>query len=125
MQVLQMNENSRNEVRSQFELFVKAFNTNDEYTMWRCFVWPYTEVHGSELLLRYKPSSSLSELKATTDWFYSQIISLDIHASLDTAHVIAHTARLDSVKHVTGEMSTMYVFKKISGEWKIFLMSLL
>ena len=74
-------------------------------------------------MLRYKPSSSLSELKATTDWFYSQIISLDIRASTDTAHGMAHTARLDSVKHVTSEMSTMYVFKKISGEWKIFLMS--
>lgn len=91
--------------------------------MWRCFVWPYTEVQGIELLLRYKPVSSLAELKATANWFYSQIIALDVHASLDTAHVVAHTARLDSVMHVTDEMRTMYIFKKIGGEWKIFLIS--
>lgn len=118
-----MSNASRTEVQTQFELFVKAFNSNDEYTMWRCFVWPYTEIQGSELLLRYKPIAPLAELKASTNWFYSQIISLDIHASLDTAHVFAHTDRLDSVKRVTGEMSTMYIFKKISGEWKIFLIS--
>lgn len=118
-----MSSVARTEVQTQFESFVKAFNTNDEYTMWRCFVWPYTEVQGPELLLRYKPMAPLSELKATNNWFYSQIITIDIHASLETAHVIARTARLDAVKHVTGEISTMYIFKKISGEWKIFLIS--
>ena len=118
-----MSNVTRAEVQAQFELFVKAFNTNDEYAMWRCFVWPYTEIQGSELLLRYKPIAPLAELKATYNWYYSQIVTLDIHASVDSAHVIARTARLDSVKQVTGEMSTMYIFKKISGDWKIFLMS--
>lgn len=118
-----MNESSRREVQSQFELFVRAFNANDEHTMWRCFVWPFTEIQGHEILFRYKPESPLAELKSTMNWFYSQIISLDIHASADTAHVIAHTARLDSIKLVTSEMRTMYVFKKIDGEWKILLMS--
>jgi hypothetical protein len=114
---------ARAEVQTQFESFIKAFNANNEYDMWRCFVWPYTEIQGHELLLRYKPMAPLSEVKSSLNWFYSQIISLDIHASEDTAHVIAHTARLDSIKIVTAEVSTLYIFKKISGEWKIFLIS--
>ena len=118
-----MNSHTRAEVQTQFELFVKAFNANSEYEMWRCFVWPYTEIQGNELLLRYKPTAPLSEVKSALNWFYSQIISLDIHASDDTAHVIAHTARLDAMKVVTAESSTLYIFKKISGEWKIFLIS--
>ncbi|MFN5060538.1 MAG: hypothetical protein ACK5GU_11535 [Chloroflexota bacterium] len=118
-----MHAHARTEVQTQFELFVKAFNANNEYEMWRCFTWPYTEIQGNELLLRYKPTASLSEVKKASNWFYSQIISLDIHASADTAHVIAHTARLDAVKIVTAETSTMYIFKKMSGEWKIFLIS--
>lgn len=118
-----MSNGTRNEVQTQFELFIKAFNTNDEHTMWRCFIWPYTEIQGNELLLRYKPIAPLAELKTTYNWYYSQIITIDIHESLHTAHVIARTARLDSVKHVTSEISTMYIYKKISGEWKIFLIS--
>lgn len=91
--------------------------------MWRCFVWPYTEIQGNELLLRYKPIAPLSEVKTSLNWFYSQIIALDIRASDNTAHVIAQTARLDSVKTMTAESSTMYIFKKLDGEWKIFLIS--
>lgn len=118
-----MHSHERAEVQTQFESFVKAFNANNEYDMWRCFVWPYTEIQGNELLLRYKPIAPLSDVKTSLNWFYSQIISLDIYASDDTAHVIAYTARLDAVKVVTAESSTMYVFKKMNGEWKIFLIS--
>ncbi len=118
-----MNTIARTEVQAQFEVLIKAFNTNDEYTMWRCFVWPYTEIQGNELLLRYKPIAPLVELKATSNWFYSQIVTIDIVASSDTAHVSARTTRLDSLKQVNGEMSTLYIYKKISSEWKIFLIS--
>lgn len=118
-----MSNASRAEVQAQFEQLVKAFNTNDEHMMWRCFVWPYTEIQGNDLTLRYAPVSSLATLKASTNWFYSQIATLDIHATAQTAYVIANIVRLDSIKHVIGEVSTLYVYKKISGEWKILLIS--
>lgn len=118
-----MHHDARSEVQTQFESFVHAFNTNDEYELWRCFVWPYTEVQGNELILRYKPTAPLSDVKATFNWFYSQIIALDIHASSDSAHVMARTTRLDASKNIVSESSTMYIFKKMSGEWKVFLIS--
>lgn len=91
--------------------------------MWRCFLWPYTEIQGNDLTLRYAPVSSLATLKASTNWFYSQIAKLDIHANQHTAYVIADIVRLDSIKHVISEVSSLYVYKKVSGEWKILLIS--
>ena len=118
-----MNNDARAQVQAQFELFVKSFNTNDEYAMWRCFAWPYTDIQGTDITLRYRPIAPLAEVKSSTNWYFGQIASLEIRASDDTAHVLVQLVRLDSFKQSIGDISTLYIYKKIAGEWKIFLIS--
>ncbi len=119
-----MNKQTPQHVREAFEQYVRSYNAHDDHLYWACFHLPYTIICGDTLVRHAQPECQLDEIKAREGWAYQQIISLQVVAySAYTAHVIVRLVGLNDQKKLMHEHDMVYIYKKIDGAWKIYVVS--
>lgn len=119
-----MSKHTPQYVREAYEDYIRSYNAHNSQAYWGCFHWPHTAISGSTLVVHDSPSASFDEVTRHQGCVYLQIITLQVVAYSDhTAHLVVRLACLDQQTKMIAERDMVYIYKKIYGAWKIYVVS--